>query len=89
MDLIGKSYQEIETAVHGIKRIRLVDELKKLATLEPYFSPAQIAKARQISIQAVMTRIRRGQIRAHLIGNRWRVPLSAVRDWDGQTRVTD
>ncbi|MEO6969873.1 MAG: hypothetical protein ABI217_03140 [Chthoniobacterales bacterium] len=90
MDLIGKSYKEIETAVKGVKRARLVDLLKLHVTLEPFFSPEQIAKARQISIAAVMHRIKvTRQLRAYLIGNRWRVPLSAVRDWDSQTRVTD
>lgn len=88
MNLVGKTYQEIEAAVHGLKRDQLIAIIQELAGGEPFFSPEQISRLRGISRANVMRRIRARLLRAHMpVHNRWRVPLSALREWDEQTRV--
>lgn len=89
-DLTGKSYEDIAERLRGMKRDRLVKIIQQLATLEPHFSPEQIAAARGLPVKAILQRIRENQVRAHMPAhNRYRVPRSAVEAWDTRTLIKD
>jgi hypothetical protein len=86
--LVGKSREEIESALRNKKRGDLLDVIYSLATCEPMFSPKEIAVRREMSKHKVLQLIKRGVIRAHKpLDNALRVPLSAIRDWDQQTAL--
>lgn len=87
-ELIGKSYEEIEHRLSGMKRDRLVKVIQQLATLEPHFSPEQLAGFRGLTVKAILKRIHEHRLRAHIPShNRYRIPRSAVEEWDASTRV--
>lgn len=88
MELIGKSPEQIEEMLRGVKRDRLIRIIQELTSLEPFFSPEQVGRARGITIASVMKKVRANELRAHLLGNRWRIPLSALKHWDRTTMVT-
>jgi excisionase family DNA binding protein len=88
MNLIGKSREQIEQATKDLKRHELIDLLYSLATCEPMFKPQEIAARRGMSKQSILKLIKRGVLRAHKpLENAYRVPLSAIREWDAQTAV--
>jgi hypothetical protein len=89
MNLAGKTREEIAEATRNKTRSELVDLLYEHATFEPMFTPQEIATRRRISRKMVLQKIRAGEIRrAHMpLDNRIRVPLSAIREWDGETAL--
>lgn len=89
MNLVGKSPEQIDLELASVrKRDRLIRIIKELAVLESFFSPEQVADKRGITVASVMARIKDGRLRAHLVShNRWRIPLSAVHEWDEKTLV--
>lgn len=88
IDVIGKSRQEIEKLLRGKQRHELLDTIARLATLEPMFSPERIAAAREIAPSTVLALMKKGIIRAHLVThNRYRAPLSGIREWDRETAL--
>lgn len=88
IDLRGKSRDEIAELTKRWKPDRFVAALHELATIEPFFSPRTVAKAREMSPRVIAELCRSGVIRAHRpLENGWRIPLSAVREWDGRTAV--
>ena len=88
VNLVGKSRGEIEHATRDKSRPELVNLLYELASVEPMFTPQQIAELRHLSKDTVLDLIRRGRIRAHKpLENGLRIPLSAVQDWDAATAL--
>ena len=88
INVIGKSREEIDQALRHKRPEELLDIISELATLEPFFSPRTIAAARGISQRRLVAMCKNRTIRAHKISeNNWRVPLSAVREWDENTAV--
>lgn len=88
IQVIGKSREAIATALRKKRTEELFDIIYELATLEPFFSPRTIAQARGISQRRIVALCQARTLRAHKISdNNWRVPLSAVREWDENTAV--
>lgn len=87
--VIGKSREEIAKAIRHKTREELSNLIYHLETIEPHFSPKTIAFARALGPRMIVAKIQNGEIaRAHrptLKG--WRVPLSAIREWDEQTSI--
>jgi excisionase family DNA binding protein len=91
MNLIGKSRPEIERALRNKDRPELLDLIFELATMEPHFSVSQVARARKVSRDTILDKIRKREIpRAHRLGDHGlRIPLSAVAQWDANTQITN
>jgi hypothetical protein len=91
VNLIGKSRPEIERALRNKDRPELVDLIFELTTMEPHFSVSQVARARKVSRNTILDKIRSREIpRAHRpVKNALRIPLSAIHEWDANTQVTN
>ena len=91
MNLIGKSRPEIERALRNKDRPELLDLIFELATVEPHFSVSQLARARKLSRDTILDKIRRREIpRVHRpVKNALRIPISAIAEWDANTQVTN
>lgn len=87
-EIIGKSRQELEKILRHKERGELLDLIAGLATLEPMFSPERIAAARGLKPRTVLQMMKDGRIRAHLVTNRYRAPLSAILEWDQSTALS-
>ena len=86
--LVGKTLQEIEEATRNKPRAELIEIIYTLATFEPMFKPEEIAVHRRMSKHKVLDLIRQRVLRAHKpLRNGLRVPLSAIRDWDRNTKL--
>jgi predicted DNA-binding transcriptional regulator AlpA len=91
VNLIGKSRTDIERALRNKDRPELVNLICELATMEPHFSISQVARARKISRTTVLDKVRKREIPwAHRLGEHGlRIPLSAIVQWDKNTRITN
>lgn len=88
MSLAGKTKEEIVKAVEGKTRAELIEILYSLASLEPMFSPEEVATRRDISKRSVLRLVKRGVLKAHKpFSNGFRIPLSSIRDWDQNTKL--
>lgn len=88
-NLIGKSREQIAQLTRHKRHEEMVDLLYLYTTLEPHYSPRDIAVARGVQLRRVVAMCRAGTLRAHKPSEKcWRVPLSAVLEWDRQTAVT-
>jgi hypothetical protein len=88
IDLRGKSREEISELTKRWRHDQYVDAIYQLATIEPFFSPRTVAKARESSPRVIADLCRNGTIQAHkLSDNVWRIPLSAILAWDRATAV--
>lgn len=88
IDLTGKSREQIERALAHKRRNELLDLIFSLITFEPHFSVATFAQRRQLTRATVLRLIRERILHAHLpTGNGYRIPLSAIRDFDRRTAV--
>lgn len=86
--LYGKSRTEIEELTVRMSYSRLLDLFYQHVTLEPFFSSAMVAKARGMTKRQVVARCQDGRLRAHKpMTNGWRIPITAVQEWDAQTAV--
>jgi hypothetical protein len=86
--LYGKSRDEIAELTARMPAPRLIDLLYQHVTLEPFFSPDQVAKARGMTKRQIVARCKDGRIAGHKpLENGWRIPHSAVLEWDEQTAV--
>lgn len=85
MNVLGKSRDEIQRLTSDYSRPELVDLIYKLSSLEPMFTPLEVAKARQIAVATVRELIQKQKLRAHRVGQEWRIPLSAIQEWDAST----
>ena len=91
MNLIGRSRAEIERALRNKDRPELLDLIFELSTMEPHFSVSQVARARKLSRDTILDKIRRHEIpRVHRpVKNALRIPISAIHEWDQNTQVTN
>jgi excisionase family DNA binding protein len=91
MTLIGKSRPEIEHLMRNKQRPELLDIIFELATVEPHFSVSQVARLRKLSRDTILAKIHSGAIpRVHKpVKNALRIPLSAVKEWDAQTMISN
>jgi hypothetical protein len=91
MNLIGKSRTEIERALRNKDRPELLDLIFSLSTMEPHFSVSQVARARKLSRDTILDKIRKREIpRVHRpVKNALRIPISAIAEWDANTQITD
>jgi hypothetical protein len=91
VNLIGKSRPEIERALRNKDRPELLDLIFELATMEPHFSVSQVARARKLSRDTILEKIRKREIpRVHRpVKNALRIPISAIQEWDQNTQVTN
>ena len=88
MNLLGKSREQIEKATREFDRDQIVDLIYSLTTLEPHYSPAQIAARRSLSVRTILRKIKRGELRAHEPAEKQlRIPLSSVQEWDRHTAL--
>lgn len=86
--LYGKSREEIAELTRRMPTDRLVDLLFQHVTLEPFFSPGMVAKARGMTKRQIVARCQDGRLRAHKpMTNGWRIPITGVSEWDAQTAV--
>jgi excisionase family DNA binding protein len=91
MKIIGKTRMEIERALRDKDRPELLDLIYKLASMEPYFTVSEVARARKVSRDTILERIRKGEIpRAHRLGDHGlRIPLSSIAQWDANTEINN
>lgn len=88
MELPADSAKELDRLLRRKERHELHRLIAQLATLEVFFTPAEVAKARRLPPRTVSELCKRGEIRAHQpLSKRWRIPLSAVREWDRNTAI--
>jgi hypothetical protein len=88
LNLIGLSRDRIAAALARKRHDELIDIIAELATLEPHFSPRTVARARGLSQRRIVAMCRSQTLRAHKpLPNGWRIPLSAIHEWDAQTAV--
>lgn len=89
MNLIGKSRAEIERLLRNKDRPELLDLIFELVTVEPHFSVSQLARFRKVSRDTILDKIRSGEIsRVHRpVKNALRIPISAITEWDANTKV--
>lgn len=86
MELDAEAERTLERLLSGKERSELVRMIKFLSVAEVFFTPAELAKARRLPRRTVVELCKRGEIRAHrVLSNRWRIPLSAVHEWDRNT----
>jgi Helix-turn-helix domain len=91
VNLIGKSRAEIERALSNKCRPELLDLIFELSTMEPHFSVSQVARARKVSRNTILDKIRSHEIpRVHRpLKNSLRIPVSAIHEWDANTQITN
>jgi hypothetical protein len=91
VNVIGKSRTEIERALRNKDRPELLDLIFELATMEPHFSVSQVARARKLSRDTILDKIRNGEIRRvhRPVKNAMRIPISAIAEWDANTQITN
>jgi hypothetical protein len=91
MNVIGLSRIQIERALRNKDRPELLDLIFELATVEPHFSVSQLARARKLSRDTILDKIRRREIpRVHRpVKNALRIPISSIAEWDANTQVTN
>jgi len=91
VNLIGKSRAEIERALSNKCRPELLDLIFELSTMEPHFSVSQVARARKLSRDTILEKIRQREIpRVHRpVKNALRIPISAIHEWDHNTQITN
>lgn len=87
--VIGKSREEIGEVLKSTPRQELLDIICALATPEPHYSPREIAQRRGLKKETILRLIREGVIApVHApTGKDYRIPLSAIRDWDKRTAI--
>jgi predicted DNA-binding transcriptional regulator AlpA len=90
VNLIGKSRADIEQALESKQRWELLDIIFSLAAMEPHFSVTEVARARKLSRDTILAKIRKREIpRVHRpVENALRIPLSSIHEWDRNTKVT-
>jgi hypothetical protein len=91
MNLIGKTRAQIESALRNKDRPELLDLIFELSTMEPHFSVSQVARARKVSRNTILEKIRSREIpRVHRpLKNSLRIPVSAIHEWDANTQITN
>jgi hypothetical protein len=91
MNLINKSRTEIERALRNKDRPELLDLIFELVTVEPHFSVSQLARFRKVSRGTILDKIRNGEIAPvhRPVKNALRIPLSAIAEWDANTKIRD
>jgi excisionase family DNA binding protein len=91
MKITGKTRTEIERALRDKDRPELLDLIYKLATMEPYFTVSEVARARKVSRDTILDKIRKREIpRAHRLGDHGlRIPLSSIAQWDANTEISN
>lgn len=88
IDVMGKTREQLGDLLGRKRPAELIDIIHELATLEPFFSPRTIARARGMSKRRIVKMCKDQELRAHKPSpNNYRVPLSAVREWDANTAV--
>jgi excisionase family DNA binding protein len=88
MSLTGKTKEQIAKAVEGKTREELIELLYSLASLEPMFSPEEVASRRDMSKRSILRLVKRGVLKAHKpFQNGVRIPLSTIREWDLNTKL--
>jgi hypothetical protein len=91
VNLIGRSRAEIERALRNKDRPELLDLIFELSTMEPHFSVSQVARARKLSRDTILEKIRNREIpRVHRpVKNALRIPISSIAEWDANTQITN
>jgi hypothetical protein len=91
VNLIGKSRTEIERALRNKDRPELLNLIFELATMEPHFSVSQVARARKLSRDTILDKIRTREIAPvhRPVKNAMRIPISAIVQWDANTQITN
>jgi hypothetical protein len=88
MTLRGLTRDQLEIRLARKERGELLDLIHRLANLETFYTPAEIAEARRMRATTVLELMKAGTIRSHLCAhNRYRAPLSAVMAWDDETAL--
>lgn len=90
MNLVGKTREQITYATKDLSREELIEVLYRHVTIEPHFKVSEIGKARRITKDAVMARLRTGEIPPPThrpLENSYRIPLSSIRSWDESTAI--
>lgn len=89
MNIVGKTRQQIEEATRKLKRKQLIALLHQHVTIEPKFTPEQIAQANRLTPRVVRKLMRAGTLPAHEpVVNQLRSSLSQIRSWDENTALT-
>jgi hypothetical protein len=91
IDVVGKSREEIDALLAKTPRETLLQIIYRLATLEPHFSVREFAALRRLRRDTVLALIRDKKIKPiHTPTDRgdYRIPLSAVRDFDQRTAIS-
>jgi hypothetical protein len=90
IELAGKSEDEIRQLLAKTPRQALLQLITRLVALEPHFTVTEFAQARRMTRDKVLKLIDARQLTpVHVPTERgdYRIPLSAVRDFDRRTAI--
>jgi hypothetical protein len=90
MNLAGKSREEIQRAVVGKTRAELIDIIFALSTVEPHFTPAEIASRSGMTKRTILADIHAGRFGGEYFKrspNQITVSASGVNAWRRSFRV--
>jgi excisionase family DNA binding protein len=88
VSIIGQSKEQIRKALANKDRPELLEIIFRLASVEPMFSPQELATRRQLSKRAILKLVKEGRLRAHKpFSTVIRIPASAVAEWDANTKL--
>jgi hypothetical protein len=90
MNLSGKSREEIDRALSGKTRAELIDTIYSLSTIEPHFTPTEIAQRSGMTKRTVLCDIHAGRFNGEYYkraGNQITVSASGVNAWRRSFRV--
>ena len=90
MDVRGKSREELDVLLAGVRRERLYDLIHELATLEEHFTPLELARARRMPKRTIVQMCVQGRIPGthKPDASKWRISRRGVEQWDASTQVT-
>jgi hypothetical protein len=90
VNLSGRSREEIDRALAHKTRVELIDVIYSLSTIEPHFTPAEIANRSGMTKRTVLADIRAGKFGGEYYKrspNRITVSAAGVNAWRESFRV--
>jgi excisionase family DNA binding protein len=87
-DVRNKTREEIAKLLEKTPRPELYDLIYDLSSLEPHFSPAEVAARRGLKKHTILKLCRERKIGFHVpTGRDYRIPLSVMLEFDRKTFI--
>ena len=91
LNLTGKTREEIAKTLKDVPRSELIEMVVSMATLEPWFKPSEIARARRTPVRTVREALKAGKLGGgyyRRAGNSMLASASGVAAWDASFFVS-